>query len=131
MLTDKAIKNAKPRSKSYKLFDGNGLFLEIMPNESKLWRLKYRYFGKEKRISLGHYPLVSLAEAREKRDEAKKLLLRDIDPSVAKHDRRREIVRNTQGVLRCFMDSRCSLSRANTCRESGTICSRFIFSLLF
>ena len=82
-LTDKAIKNAKPQEKPYKLFDGGGLYLEVTTGGSKLWRLKYHYIGKEKRISLGHYPLVTLLEARDKRDEAKKLLLKDIDPSTA------------------------------------------------
>jgi hypothetical protein len=52
-LSDKACKNAKPEEKPYKLFDGGGLFLEVMPNGSKLWRLKYRFLGNEKRISLG------------------------------------------------------------------------------
>lgn len=57
-LTDTACKNAKPAEKPYKRFDGGGLYLEVMPNGSKLWRLKYRYLGKEKRISLGSYPHV-------------------------------------------------------------------------
>jgi hypothetical protein len=94
MLTDKAVKNAKQRQKAYKLFDGAGLYLEITPSGGKLWRLKYYYLGKEKRISLGPYPLVTLAEAREKRDEAKKLLLKSLDPSAAKQQNRQEIIRN-------------------------------------
>lgn len=93
-LYDKTIKSAEPRKKPYKLFDGGGLFIEIMPNGSKLWRLKYRYFGKEKRFSLGAYPLVTLADAREKRDESKKLLLQDIDPSTARQDNRAAMIRN-------------------------------------
>jgi integrase len=98
-LTDKAVKNAKPQEKPYKLFDGGGLYLEVTPGGSKLWRLKYHYIGKEKRISLGHYPLVTLLEARDKRDEAKKLLLKDIDPSTAKQDNRREIIRNAANTF--------------------------------
>lgn len=66
-LSDKTCKAAKLRETSYKLFDGGGLFLEITPNGSKLWRLKYRFLGKEKRISLGAYPIVSLADARDGR----------------------------------------------------------------
>lgn len=93
-LTDTACKNAKPKEKPYKLFDGGSLYLEILPTGSKLWRQKYYYLGKEKRISLGPYPLVSLAEARESRDAAKKLLAKDIDPSTAKQEKRRQIVRN-------------------------------------
>ena len=56
-LSDKACKAAKAKGTPYKLFDGGGLFLEVMPNGSKLWRLKYRFLGKEKRISLGAYPI--------------------------------------------------------------------------
>jgi len=80
-LTDTAIRNAKPRDKARKLFDGGGLYLEVAPSGGKWWRLKYRYGGKEKRLSLGVYPDVSLKEARERRDEARKLLANDINPS--------------------------------------------------
>ena len=65
------IKNAKPAVKPYKLADGGGLYLLINSNGSKYWRLKYRYGGKEKVLALGVYPDVSLAEARDKRQEAK------------------------------------------------------------
>jgi len=80
-LTDTAIRNAKPDDKTRKLFDGGGLYLEVSPSGGKWWRLKYRYGGKEKRLSLGVYPDVSLKDARERRDEARKLLANDIDPS--------------------------------------------------
>jgi integrase len=83
-LTDSAIKNAKKNEKPYKLFDGGGLYIEIAPSGGKLWRLKYRYAGKEKLLSLGKYPTVSLADARGKREASKKLLSEDIDPSVIK-----------------------------------------------
>lgn len=71
----------KPKDKPYKKFDGGGLYLEIMPNGNKHWRLKYYYQGKEKRIALGEYPIVTLVKAREKRLNAKKLLNEGIDPS--------------------------------------------------
>jgi len=80
-LTDTAIRNAKPSDKAKKLFDGGGLYLEVAPSGGKWWRLKYRYGGKEKRLSLGVYPDVSLKDARERRDEARKLLANEIDPS--------------------------------------------------
>lgn len=80
-LTDTAIRNAKPGEKPFKLFDGRGLYLEISPAGGKWWRLKYRYDGKEKRLSLGVYPDVSLKDARERRDTARKLLADGIDPS--------------------------------------------------
>lgn len=98
-LTDTACKSAKAAEKPYKRFDGGGLYLEVMPNGNKLWRLKYRFLGKEKRISLGTYPIVSLAEAREGRSNAKKLLAKDIDPSTAKRERKREIIRNAQNTF--------------------------------
>ncbi len=80
-LTDTAIRNAKPTEKPTRLFDGGGMYLLINPNGSRWWRLKYRFGGKEKLLSLGVYPEVSLKEARAKRDEARKLLAQGIDPS--------------------------------------------------
>jgi integrase len=80
-LTNTAITNAKPAKKPVKLFDGGGLYLEISPAGGKWWRLKYRYDGKEKRLSLGVYPEVSLKDARERRDQSRKLLANNIDPS--------------------------------------------------
>ena len=73
-LTDTACKNSKPKDKPYKKFDGGGLYLHVKPNGSRLWRLKYRFMSKEKLLSIGVYPTIGLAKAREVRDEAKKLL---------------------------------------------------------
>lgn len=80
-LTDIAIRNAKPTEKPRRLFDGGGLYLEISPAGGKLWRWKYRHAGKEKRLSIGIYPDVSLALARQRHAEARKLLAAGIDPS--------------------------------------------------
>lgn len=80
-LTDTAIRQAKPKDKPYKLADGGGMYLEISPAGGKWWRLKYRIDKKEKRISLGTYPEVSLKQARERREEARKLLANSVDPS--------------------------------------------------
>ena len=80
-LSDKAIRAAKHADKPVRLFDAGGLYLELAPNGGKWWRLKYRHAGKEKRLSLGVYPHVALKQARERRDEAKKLLANGIDPS--------------------------------------------------
>lgn len=79
-LTDTAVRNAKASSKAYKVFDERGLFLIITPAGGKWWRLKYRFDGKEKMLSLGVYPDVSLKDAREKRDAARRLLANEIDP---------------------------------------------------
>lgn len=70
------------------MFDGGGLYLEINPTGSKLWRLKYYHLGKEKRLAIGPYPQFSLKESREKRDEAKKLIADFKDPVQEKRKRR-------------------------------------------
>ena len=80
-LTDVTIRNAKPGEKTVKLFDERGLYLEISSTGGKWWRFKYRFDGKEKRLSLGVYPDVSLKDARDRRDTARKLLADGIDPS--------------------------------------------------
>ncbi|GAB6125231.1 tyrosine-type recombinase/integrase [Humidesulfovibrio idahonensis] len=80
-LTNTEIKNAKPASKPIRLFDGGGLYLEVAPAGGKWWRLKYRFGGKERRLSLGVYPETSLAQARDRRDEARRLLAEGTDPS--------------------------------------------------
>lgn len=80
-LTNTTIRNAKPGKKTIKLYDERGLYLEVSPNGGKWWRLKYRFNGKEKRLSLGVYPDVSLKMARDRRDEACKLHAEGIDPS--------------------------------------------------
>ncbi|CDH24586.1 tyrosine-type recombinase/integrase [Xenorhabdus bovienii] len=83
-LTDLAIKRAKPKEKAYTLADSNGLSLLIDTNGSKGWRYRYQYAGKTKMISLGVYPVVTLTEARTKRDEARKLVANGINPSEAR-----------------------------------------------
>src|SRR3569623_2494148 len=80
-LTDSAIRSAKPSDKPRMMADEIGLFLLVTPNGGKWWRLKYRFGGKEKLLSLGVYPDVGLKDARERRDEARKLLADGIDPS--------------------------------------------------
>lgn len=83
-LTELQIKAFAPRIKAVKLFDSEGLYLEVTPTGGKWWRLKYRFNGKEKRLSLGTYPEVSLKEARVKREQMKALLRNGIDPSEAR-----------------------------------------------
>jgi len=80
-LTDTAIRKIKPTNKAQRLFDGGGLYLEVSPAGGKWWRLKYRHGGKEKRLSLGTYPDTGLADARGKRDQARKLLAAGADPA--------------------------------------------------
>ncbi|MGC1546925.1 MAG: Arm DNA-binding domain-containing protein [Rhodanobacter sp.] len=79
-LSDAAIRKIKPSDKPQRLFDGGGLYLEVAPSGGKLWRWKYRYAGKEKRLVFGVYPEVGLAEVRAKHIEARKVLSSGIDP---------------------------------------------------
>ena len=83
-LTDIKVRTTKPSDKPFKLTDGQGMHLLVNPNGSKYWRLQYRFDGKQKVLALGVYPMVSLGEARRKRDEAKKLVSDGIDPSEKK-----------------------------------------------
>jgi hypothetical protein len=83
-LTDTAVKKAKPGPKPIKLSDGKGLYLLVNPVGSKLWRCKYRVLGKEKTLALGAYPDVSLAQAREGVDKARKVMAAGADPMVIK-----------------------------------------------
>jgi integrase len=85
-LNDKAVRNAKPADRGYKLADGKGLYLFVTPTGSKLWRHKYRFLKKEKLLSFGPYPELTLAEARQMRDEARRQILRGIDPGQAKRE---------------------------------------------
>tara|TARA_Y100000588_G_scaffold374554_1_gene449708 strand:- start:382 stop:1572 length:1191 start_codon:yes stop_codon:yes gene_type:complete len=91
-LTDTQIRNAKPREKQYKLFDSGGLYLLVRPTGSKLWRFKFRLDGKEKALSFGKYPDVSLAKAREERDKNRALVADGINPSDAVKAQRVAIV---------------------------------------
>lgn len=99
-LTDTAIRNAKPAEKDSKLFDGGGLFLLVKPTGARWWRLKYRIDGREKLLSLGVYPAVSLKDAREQRDDAKRLIARGIDPSAQRQATKAEKADTFEAVAR-------------------------------
>lgn len=83
-LAARQVETAKPKNKDYKLSDERGLFLLVKPNGSRYWRMKYRVAGKEKKLSIGIYPDISLAEARLKRDDARKVIAEGGDPSEQK-----------------------------------------------
>ncbi|MFD1157481.1 tyrosine-type recombinase/integrase [Roseovarius aestuarii] len=83
-LNDAKLRNLKPKAKTDKVSDSGGLYIEVTPTGSRLWRLKYRFEGREKRLSFGPYPAVLLADAREARDKAKAMLAKEIDPGAAK-----------------------------------------------
>jgi integrase len=88
-LSDTAVRSAKPREKAYKLSDEKGLYLQVDPNGSKFWRLKYRFADKERKLCFGCYPEVSLAKAREHQFEARRLLADGIDPGEQKKQAKR------------------------------------------
>ena len=83
-LSDTVIRAAKPRAKAFKLFDEGGLFVLVSPSGGKLWRLKYNYGGKQKRIALGAWPEVSLQKARQMRDELRVRIANGEDPSLTR-----------------------------------------------
>lgn len=98
-LNDPIIRNARPREKPFKLADGGGMYLEVTPSGSKLWRLKYRFGGKEKRLSLGIYPEVSLRDARAKRNELRRQLAEGSDPSVVRRVAQAEAIVRSENTF--------------------------------
>jgi integrase len=98
-LTDTRIRNAKPTQKPYKMADGGGLYVEIKPTGTKLWRLRYRLAGRENVFAIGDYRLIGLAEARAKRDEAKRLIKEGVHPS---HQRKIERIRQAHEHANTF-----------------------------
>jgi len=92
-LTNTAIKTARPQAAPYKLYDEKGLYLLIDPKGGRLWRLKYRFNGKEKKLAIGAYPEIGLKEARDKRDDARSLLAVGVDPSQKKKtDKQKQMI---------------------------------------
>jgi integrase len=110
MLSDTNCKNAKPKDKIYSLSDCDGMYLEISPNGSKYWRLKYRYAGKQKRIALGVYPEVSLKEAREKRDDIRKIIRNGDDPLI---ERKKIKIETKENVINSFKNIACEWFEKN------------------
>ena len=109
-LSDAKVRNAKPRAKPYKMADGEGLFLLVMPSGSKYWRLKYSFAGKEKGLALGIYPGVTLADARDRRAQARKALSAGHDPAeVRKEAKRLATLKSVNGfetIAREWFDKR-------------------------
>jgi len=95
-LTEVKVRTAKPRENPYKIFDGGGLFLLVTPSGGKLWHFKYRFNRKEKKLSFGMYPEVSLIDARQRRDEARKQLANGIDPGILRKTRKQAVVAETE-----------------------------------
>ncbi len=101
-LTELEVKKAKPADKQQKLSDGGGMYLLVHPNGGKYWRMDYRYGGKQKTLSLGVYPDISLADARDRREQARKLLANDTDPSAIKQATKQVIQKSLQVEANSF-----------------------------
>ena len=130
-LTDTTVRNAKPKEKPYKLGDSGGLFVIVRPNRAKWWRLKYRFAGKEKSLSVGTYPDVGLQDARRRRDEARQLLARGVNPSdqrKAKHAASMDNTADTfETVAREFYESRLPNWKPRTSRMNLMRLEKHIF----
>jgi integrase len=109
MLTDTKIKHLLPGDKTIRYFDGGGLYLEVTPAGGRYWRMKFRFLGKENRLSFGTYPQITLKEARVKRDEAKKLVANGQNPAIVKKDKKRtalvEAGNAFEGIAREWIDT--------------------------
>ena len=117
--THAEIVNAKPREKPYRLFDGRGLYLEVAPSGGRWWRFKYRFKGKEKRLSLGVYPGVSIKAARDRLDEARRKPASGIDPA---DERRSNGTTLTDGAPSDTFEAAARASRTE--RDPGGITMR-------
>ncbi|WP_457564153.1 tyrosine-type recombinase/integrase [Caminibacter sp.] len=106
-LSDTKIKRAKPKDKMYKMFDGDGLYLEVKPTGRKVWRVKYRLFGKEKTYTIGDYPAISLSQARAITREIKQKVLDGIDP-VAERQEKKEIKKDKlfKNIIADFLEKK-------------------------
>jgi hypothetical protein len=127
MLTEAAIRNAKPREKPYKLFDARGLFMLVVPTGGRLWRFRYRHGGKEKLLSLGAYPDVPLRRAREKRDEARRLVADNIDPSAKRQADKAALGNTFEVVAREWLDLVKESIKESTFERERSQLERFVF----
>lgn len=123
-LSDTAVRNVKPKDKSYTLGDGEGMYLKVMPNGTKFWRMAYRQpNGKNNRLTFGKYPIVTLAEARTKRLAARRLLDQGIDPGMFKREEKEAKATAAQhtfkGVARVWL-AKTAPSRAASTQQKNT-----------
>ena len=121
-LSDTKVRSAKPQTKEVKLFDGGGLFLLITPTGGKLWRFKYRYAGKEKKLTLGAYPEISLSDARQRARMHVGFLPTALIPERRKRPRRQQRPQTLKTALKLSqesgMGSSCTLGLRDTLKRS-------------
>lgn len=133
-LSDTAIRNAKPRDKRYKIYDSGGLFMIITPSGGKWWRFRYYFEGKEKLLALGVYPYIGLKDARERREEARTLVAKGIDPGLHKKAVRQSIRAENENsyevIAREWVERYSSGWAAGTRRRVLAAQGRYIFPLI-
>lgn len=95
-LTDMKVQKTKPQDKPISLFDGGGLYLLVTPSGGKLWRFKYRFNKKEKKLAFGSYPEISLQDARQRREDARRLLANDVDPDAFRKAQKQSCIQETE-----------------------------------
>lgn len=127
MLSEGVLRGAELRKRSYKLFDTGGLFVIVNPNGSRWWRLKYRYRGKERGISLGVYPIVSLKLARQRRDEARGLLADGIDPSHQRQAQKLAQTETLELVAQEWLELQSKKLAAVTISKARWILKKFVY----
>ena len=129
-LTESRIRAAKPAERPYKVFDERGLFMLVTPPGGRLWRFRYRLFGREKLLSLGAYPDVTLKRAREKRDEARKLVADGIDPSARRKAERGAPAETFEAVAREWLELQRKALSEETISILGTRLRSFLYPYL-
>lgn len=127
MLSETAIRSAKPRERPYKLFDERGLYLLVAPTGGRLWRFRYRNGGKEKLLALGAYPDVPLRRAREKRDEARRLVADGIDPNVQRQADKATLCHTFEIAAREWLELLKNGIKASTFQRERSQLERFVF----
>ncbi len=129
-LSEAKVRTAKPQDKDYKLFDGGGLFLLVTSSGGKLWHFKYRFDGKEKKMSMGTYPEISLGEARARREEARKQLAHDIDPGAVRKAMREAATAETETFEVIAREWHTKFTPTWTAGHAGTLMARLERKLL-
>jgi integrase len=130
MLTEINLRAVKPREKAYKVFDERGLYLHVFPAGGRLWRFKYRVAGREKLLALGSYPDVGLKRAREKRDEARKLVADGIDPSAKRRSEKAAGANTFEAIGREWMELQRKRLDEKTYARNLRFLEQFLFPAL-
>jgi len=130
MLTDSKIRSTKPGDRPLKLFDGGGLYLLVNPTGSRWWRLKYRFGGKERGLSLGVYPTVTLKDARERRDEARRLIAKGLDPSSERQSAKASQVETFEKIAEEWLALQSRKLTPATLRKARWMLETFVYPRL-